>query len=135
MNLINILKELFPDNLDLSSNLFPRFNFRISNCIYFAIGDSGQKFKNPQNYTHPSDYNPEECISYDISRCSYENKKNKLISNHELCKIDDEICTKNNVNQYKLLNSKDFNNKTTKEIYSMINQTDIYDKLLEKNII
>jgi hypothetical protein len=33
-DLINILKTLFPDSYNLSSNLFPRFNFRITDTIF-----------------------------------------------------------------------------------------------------
>jgi hypothetical protein len=47
--LIQILLELFPDNLNISSGLFPRYSFRINNSLYFSIGDTSEK--NPIPHT------------------------------------------------------------------------------------
>jgi hypothetical protein len=134
-NLINKLKELFPENLNLSSNLFPRFNFRISDCIYFAVGDSGDKFDNPCKYTAPIDYIEIQntCNTMDKNKCDLTNIKTKKISNHELCTYDDETktCKINDIKQHHLLNLKIFEGKNTREIYAMVGQTDIYDKLIQ----
>ena len=132
--LINKLKELFPENLNLSSNLFPRFNFRISDCIYFAVGDSGDKFCNPAKYTAPYDYIEQQnkCEEMDKNNCILTNINTKKISNHELCTYDDisEKCKKNDIKQHYFLNLKIFERKNTKEIYAMVGQSDIYDKLI-----
>lgn len=126
-NIINILKELFPDELNISSNLFPRFNFRINNSIYFALGDSGKKFANPTNFSPPTDYNPANCVENNEKRCNLLNNKTKRISNHELCVFADGKCNENNVNQYKLLSI--YKNKSTRDIYKMVGQEDIYMKI------
>ena len=63
--------------------------------------------------------------------CELTNKKTKKISNHELCTYDDKsnICNKNDIKQYHLLNLNMFAGKNTREIYTMVGQADIYDKL------
>jgi hypothetical protein len=131
--IINKLKELFPEDLNLSSNLFPRFNFRISDCIYFAVGDSGDKFKNPCKYTAPSDYIEiqNKCNNMDKNDCELTNNKTKKISNHELCTYNEaEKCKINDINHHHLLNLKKFEGKNTEDIYAMVGQTDIYNKLI-----
>jgi hypothetical protein len=133
-NIINILKELFPEHLNLSSNLFPRFNFRISDCIYFAVGGSDDKFDNPCNYIAPSDYieKRNNCNIMNKDKCMLTNLKTKTLSNHELCIYNDEKneCEINNIKNYNLLNLNIFAGKNTREIYAMVGQTDIYDKLI-----
>jgi hypothetical protein len=132
--LINKLKELFPEDLNLSSNLFPRFNFRISDCIYFAVGDSGDKFDNPDKYTAPSDYIEiqNNCEKMDKNDCELTNKKTKKISNHELCTYNEtEKCKINDIKQHHLLNLNKFKGKNTKDIYAMVGQADIYNKLIQ----
>jgi hypothetical protein len=71
----------------------------------------------------------------DKNKCDLTNKKTKKISNHELCTYDDEskTCKKNNIKQHNLLNLKIFEGKNTREIYAMVGQTDIYDKLTQDN--
>ena len=131
--IINKLKELFPEDLNLSSNLFPRFNFRISDCIYFAVGDSGDKFDNPCKYTAPSDYIEIQnmCNNMDKNDCDLTNNKTKKISNHELCTYNEaEKCKINDIKQHHLLNLKKFEGKNTEDIYAMVGQTDIYNKLI-----
>jgi hypothetical protein len=69
----------------------------------------------------------------DKNNCNLTNIKTKKISNHELCTYDDETktCKQNNIKQPYLLNLKKFERKNTREIYAMVGQADIYDKLIK----
>lgn len=129
--IINILKELFPDELNLSSNLFPRMNFRLTNCIYFSIGDSGDKFRNSEMFTAPTDYILPPRIKQMKNICHMSNKMTKLLSNHILYENNDDTnqCEDIRVQQYKLLNLKKFNDYSSRDIYKMVGQEQIYDKL------
>ena len=68
----------------------------------------------------------------DKNNCILTNINTKKISNHELCTYDDisEKCKKNDIKQHYFLNLKIFERKNTKEIYAMVGQSDIYDKLI-----
>lgn len=124
-NIINILIHLFSEHdLVLSSNLFPRMNFRLTNCIYFSIGDSNEKNDNPENFIPPTDYLTVPGNEIDCQRF---NKQTKLLSNHVLY---DEECEKINVKQYKLLNSKKFDGYSSRDLYKMIGQEKIYNYIL-----
>lgn len=130
-NIIDILKELFPDELNVTSGLFPRSNFRINDSIYFAVGDFLEKNKKPEKYTAPFDYNTNDCLNQDEIKCNSTINHSKNISNHELCYYENNTCMPNNVNQYKsLIYTNDFfSGKTTREIYKMVEQENIYDLL------
>jgi hypothetical protein len=122
--IINILITLFGKyDLVLSSNLFPRMNFRLTNCIYFSIGDSNEKNDHPENFTPPTDY----LIVPEEDECRNFNNKTKLLSNHVLY---DKKCEKVNVRQYELLNSKKFDGYSSSDIYGMIGQKKIYANLI-----
>ena len=126
--IINILRYLFPDDLNLSSNLFPRMNFRLTDCIYFSIGDSGEKFDNPENFIAPTDYFISEENKKIRNYCHEFNKITKILSNHTLYDETNK-CKNINVKQYRLLNSKKFNNYSSRDIYKMVGQEKIYNKL------
>jgi hypothetical protein len=130
-SIIDILKNLFPDELNITSGLFPRSNFRINDSIYFAVGDFTEKKKNPEKYNAPTDYNPNTCLNQDEKKCIGISNHTKNISNYELCKYENNQCMPNNVNGYKSLIYKDENfiGKTTREIYKMVGQENIYDIL------
>jgi glycerol-3-phosphate cytidylyltransferase-like family protein len=133
-DIINLLKELFPDHLNITSNLFPRFNFRITECIYFAIGDSYDKFNYPLKYVAPTNYNTirENATTYDKETCEYYNTLTKKITNHKLLKynVETNTCTPLNVKQFKLLNLRLLRSYDIYDIYEMVGQKDILDKLI-----
>lgn len=131
-DIINILKELFPDNLNITSNLFHRFNFRINDCIYFAIGDSYDKFNYPLKFVAPRNYNiiRENANLYNEETCEYYNTMTKIISNHKLLKYENRKCSPLNVKQFKLLNLRLFMSYDMNNIYEMVGQKDILDNLI-----
>lgn len=125
--IINILIDLFPNDSELSSNLFPRMNFKLTDCIYFAIGDSGEKFNHPENYMAPLDYIVPDELKEET------NRKTKILSNHILYEYNDQTNEWIDlpVTQYQLLNKRIFENYTSRDIYKMIGHEDIYDNLIE----
>jgi hypothetical protein len=135
-SIIDILKNLFPDELNITSGLFPRSNFRINDSIFFAVGDFTEKKKIPEKYNAPIDYNPNNCLNQDEKKCIEISNHTKNISNYELCKYENNQCMPNNINGYKSLIYKDGNfiGKTTREIYKMVGQENIYDILNNKSI-
>jgi hypothetical protein len=162
--IINLLKLLFPDNLEIESNIYnigsniyPRFNFKINNSIYFAMGDGIEKIEDPHMYGPPFDYinkcnipsnDLENTLENNIikkTECDDINKITKTLSNHELCRfnIDNNKCElRNNINHYKLLLKKSFSkiydarnqskqNITVEDIYTYIGQENVYYELIQ----
>ena len=134
-----ILMELFPDSLNIGSNLYPRFNFKINNSIYIAFGDGNEKEDEiiSDKFTQPLDYNEERCLkANDKKKCDNINNNIIKISNHKLCKYD-EISNQCNINNIlsinKLLINTDYkyfflNNED--EIISYLKTTDdVYEYL------
>ena len=128
--LIQILLELFPDNLNISSGLFPRYNFRINDSLYFSIGDSIQKTKNPELYKIPDEYIrlQDNCDRIDdIALCKQQNIITKKIINYNLCKVSEENkCKKANIKSSRLLLLKDIA-FTVEDIYRILGIGHIYD--------
>lgn len=111
-NLVNTLLELFPNNLDISSKIYPKFTFRLNNNIYLCIGDAIDKIKNPNEYTIPIEYHKirEICNNIkDKKNCTSINKKIKNLSNHILCKFINNKCIVTNINSINNLVKKNNN--------------------------
>jgi hypothetical protein len=78
----------------MSSNLFPRINFRISDCIYFAIGNFDHKtepryrnqFEAPLDYLNYIKYYT--TYRQNSTPCELINKFTKTFSNHILLEND-----------------------------------------------
>ena len=139
-NLINVLKNLFDDKYQIPLESFPRFNFRINNVIFFAIGDSTQKinylFKKINSisvrdeYTSPKDYINLNCKVYEPISCKNYNKITKKIHNHELCKLNEtNECINNNIYQYNLLINSQLQDYTIEDIYKIVGQENMYCNL------
>ena len=131
--IIDLLKSLFPDELNVASNIYPRYNFKINNTIYFSSGDGVEKWNHPELYEAPTDY--DRCgIQRNEDECNNANRMTKTLSNHELCKYNNEtnICENRNVNQQNLLIRKiqGTPSKTSRDIYKYIGQEDIYEYLI-----
>lgn len=144
-DIINILKVLFDDKYNIGCNIdkFPRFNFKINNSIYFALGDSNQKqdnllelIKNPEHnslFTSPTDANSEKCITLNLEECEKYNLINKKTHNREICKLNDDKtqCVPNDLYQHNLLLKKGMN-FTLLETYAMFEQEGEYNRLINE---
>jgi hypothetical protein len=122
---IRILRELFPENLNIGSNKIPRFNFRINDilCVAFGDGDNKEILDNDE-FRKPTDYNENIC-TYANSEIDPEQKCNEInditlqISNNKLCKYEKDSCNLNNIYSYnKLL----FNNSNKYSKYFLLDE-------------
>jgi len=96
--IIKILLELFPDNLDIGSNKYPRFNFKINNCIYIGFGEGNDKedVSEDKTFTEPLEYKAIDCNADEENECMGYNKTSKYASATQLCTYDDDKkCTVN----------------------------------------
>lgn len=108
-HVINVLIELFPDSLDIGSGKFPRFNFKVNNTIYFAIGDSTEKINktNSKIYIRPTNLHQCTCREKTIEECNNFNEKIKKIIDKEPCQIHGSKCIENNIYSLNLMTVKD----------------------------
>ena len=97
--IIKILLELFPDNLNIASKKYPRFNFKINDCVYVGFGegfDKAEKIGLDETFTEPLEYKAIECNADEENECMGYNKMSKLVSATQLCTYDDDKkCTMN----------------------------------------
>ena len=137
-NIIRNLVELFPDSLNIGSEKFPRFNYKVNNTIYFAIGDSKEKmsYTYKKNYTKPLDLHECKCREKNIEECRNFNLKIKNIIDKEPCRIHGDKCMENNIysldlmtyinpipHLYKTTSNDEINNfNTLEEIYNFLGQ-------------
>jgi len=111
--IVETLLVLFPNELNISSKKYPRFNFRINDNIYigFGNGDHKEKILDPvynNLFDQPIEYDEIKCenIQQD-EKCSDKNVMSKFASNHELCVVTDDKCVTNNIlSKYKLVFKK-----------------------------
>ena len=127
--LIKILKDMFPDELNISSNNIPRFNIRINNTIYLGIGDGAEK----ENYIIKNEHN-EKYDTFDeykeiLENCKLQETKvdceklnflSSKISDHNLCMFKDSKCDINKLNSYNFLT-----NKQHKSLLKLMNELDV----------
>lgn len=97
-SIIKILLALFPNQLNISSKKFPRFNFKVNDNIYVGFGDGDDKEQIISDipYDQPIEYKI-ECEETDEKECLGKNNVSRILTNHELCVIEDMKCKTNNV--------------------------------------
>jgi hypothetical protein len=114
--LINKLKCLFPDNLDIT-NGFPRFNIRLTKNIFFSVGgDNNPKFSlrsvNEDNIPLEYKYILDIYNKVDINECTKLNDYSKNLTDHDILILNDGKYIPNNITSYyyiiKNSSSKDF---------------------------
>ena len=120
--LIKILKDMFPDDLKISSNKIPRFNIRITDTIYLGIGEGSHKENSIINNTPNTDYYTFDEYKEILSNCKSQktqvdceklNFLSNKISDHNLCIFEDTKCNINELKSYKFLTNKQYKNLTT----------------------
>jgi hypothetical protein len=110
-HLINTLIKLFPDNLNINSDLFPRFNLRVTKNIFIGIGDGDYKQEDIKVFDNFDDFKKMNCDRFpnqlSCDKCS--NKISKNITDHELCKwnTSTEKCESSKYYSFNLLTYKD----------------------------
>jgi len=99
--IIRILLDLFPDSLgNIASNQYPRFNFKINNCIYIAFGDGDQKEKYGEmgTFAQPIEYRNINCEeTKEEDSCMGFNRLSTHTSMTKLCIYDEDGCKENNI--------------------------------------
>lgn len=114
--LINKLKCLFPDNLDIT-NGFPRFNIRLTKNIFFSVGgDNGTKFENRDldNEEIPLEYKYiiDKYDKVNINECIKLNEYSKNLTDHDILilnKNKDKYVLNNIISYYSIISpSKSF---------------------------
>lgn len=123
--LIIVLRELFPNELNISSNKYSKFTFKINNNLFLCIGDGIDKFNSSNEYTIPIEYNDiiNKCsLQQNKFDCDNLNLKSYELSNHKLCDFDNDICKINNINSINYMVKK--NNNSINNIYKEIGYLD-----------
>jgi hypothetical protein len=114
--LINKLKSLFPDNLDIT-NGFPRFNIRLTKNIFFSVGgDNNPKFSlrsvDKDNIPLEYKYILDIYDKVDINECKKLNDYSKNLTDHDILILNDGKYIPNNITSYyyiiKTYSSRDF---------------------------
>ena len=90
--IIKVLLELFPDEINIASNKYPRFNFKINNCIYIGFGEGidKQKVGDGTRFTEPLEYKTIQCEAKEKDECLGLNHMSKYASATQLCTYDDD---------------------------------------------
>jgi hypothetical protein len=111
-HLINTLIKLFPDNLNINSDLFPRFNLRITKNIFLGIGHGDHKDKVFNNqFDNLKDFKEVSCDTFlnqlSCDKCS--NEISKTITDRDLCKWNTHTkkCESSKYYSFNLLTYKD----------------------------
>ena len=119
-HLVKLLLELFPDELNISSNRYSKFTFKLNKNLFLCIGDGIDKINKSSEYTIPIEYDKiiKSCNTLDKKECKNINKYSKELSNHILCKYIDNKCTVNNITSYNYLVKT--NNNSINDIFNEI---------------
>ena len=116
--LIKILKDMFPDKLNISSNKIPRFNIRITDTIYLGLGEGSHKEDHIRANDHNEKYDTFDEYKEILENCKLQETKvdceklnflSSKISDHNLCIFTDSKCTVNKLNSYNFLTNKQYN--------------------------
>jgi hypothetical protein len=105
--LINELKCLFPDHLDIT-NGFPRFNIRLTKNIFFSVGgNNNKKFTKSlikKKYI-PSEYKYilDKYDKVDINECKRLNEYSKNLTDHDILILNEGKYIPNNITSYYML--------------------------------
>jgi hypothetical protein len=119
--LVKVLLELLPDNLNIFSNIYSKYSFKLNNNIYLCIGDSVDKINKSDKYTIPIEYKEIIDSCSDIknkNQCNNINKISKKLSNHSLCKFSNNKCIPNDITSIYYLVKK--NNNSINNIFNDI---------------
>jgi hypothetical protein len=124
--LINKLKCLFPDNLDITND-FPRFNIRLTKNIFFSVGgDNHLKFKRqsldfeiiPLEYKYILD----KYDKIDINECKRLNEYSKNLTDHDILILSEGKYIPNNITSYYFLT----NGSSFKDLFSTYGLEEFY---------
>jgi hypothetical protein len=124
--LINELKCLFPDNLDIS-NGFPRFNIRLTKNIFFSIGgNNNDKFDRrllkKENIPSEYKYILDNYDKVDINECKRLNEYSKNLSDHDILILNEGKYIPNNITSYYMLT----NGSSFKELFRRFGLEEFY---------
>ena len=117
--LVKVLLELFPDSLNISSNNYSKFTFKINNNLFLCIGNGDKKKQESIEYTIPIEYKDiiDKCRSYSHNQCNKANALSMKLSNIELLKFDNNKCVLNNIRSYNFLVKNEVLKNSIKYIY------------------
>ena len=117
--LVKVLLELFPDSLNISSNKYSKFTFKINNNLFLCIGSGAKKQQETVDYTIPIEYKDiiEKCHSYSHNQCNKANVLSMKLSNIKLLKFENNKCVLNNVRSYNFLVKNEVLKNSIKYIY------------------
>jgi hypothetical protein len=98
--LIHTLMLLFPDNLNIGSPYYPRFNFKANDSVFFAFGNGDHK-ENLKNNSFSAVDDINDCDDTSVEQCQELNDTMHPFFGKEMCRIveTDSVrsCTKNNL--------------------------------------
>jgi hypothetical protein len=125
--LVNKLKSLFPDNLDITDG-FPRFNIRLTKNIFFSVGgDNNPKFSlrsvDVNNIPLEYKYIIDKHDKVDINKCKKLNEYSKYLTDHDILILNGGRYVLNNIISYYSIISPStsfkevFNNLGLEEFY------------------
>jgi hypothetical protein len=117
--LVKVLLELFPDSLNISSNKYSKFTFKINNNLFLCIGSGDKKQQETADYTIPVEYKDiiEKCHSYSHNQCNKTNALSMKLSNIKLLKFENNKCVLNDVRSYNFLVKNEVLKNSIKYIY------------------